>query len=187
MADAVVLPGGKFGPAAGLLMYAGAVAERRGATVRRHWWSQPPPDPSEPRIEDWVAGEIGPVLDSVGGSPLLIGKSLGTNAAAIAAERSLPAVWLTPVLTVPWVATALRGATAPFLLVGGTADPLWDGVLARDLSPYVFEVEGAEHGMAVPGPLVESIAVLGRVVTAIDEFLDAIGWPADASGGQGRP
>jgi hypothetical protein len=29
VADAVVIPGGMFGPAAGLLMYAAAVAERR--------------------------------------------------------------------------------------------------------------------------------------------------------------
>ncbi|MGW4296911.1 hypothetical protein ACWEH1_28295 [Micromonospora chersina] len=45
-----------------------------------------------------------PLLDSIDGRPLLIGRSLGTDAAAIAAQRSLPAVWLTPLLTLPWVA-----------------------------------------------------------------------------------
>jgi pimeloyl-ACP methyl ester carboxylesterase len=126
-----------------------------------------------------VCDEIAPVLDAVAGGALLIGKSLGTNAAALAAERSLPAVWLTPLLTVPvpWVAGALERATAPFLLVGGTADPAWDGEVARRLSPHVLEVEGADHGMYVPGPLTESIAVLARVVEAIDGFLHAIAWP----------
>ncbi|WP_433360736.1 alpha/beta hydrolase [Actinoplanes sp. CA-142083] len=177
MPDAVVIPGGQLGPAAGLLMYAAAVPERRGATVHRHSWSRQPVDLLERQIESWVGNEIAPLLGSLGGKPLLIGKSLGTNAAALAAEQSLPAVWLTPVLTVPWIVDALRRATAPFLLVGGTADPLWDGPLARRLSPHVFEIEEADHGMQVPGPLLDSIAALGRTVTAIDQFLDTIHWP----------
>ena len=185
MADAVVVPGGAFGPAAGLLMYAGVVAERRGVTVHRHWWSQPPSSPLEPRSESWVCDEIRPLLDRLGGSPLLIGKSLGTNAAALAAERSLPAVWLTPILTVPWVVAALERATAPMLLVGGTGDALWDGTEARRLSPYLLEVEEADHGMQVPGPVSESVAALGRVLAAIGEFLDAIAWPSRATKGRG--
>jgi hypothetical protein len=177
MADAVVIPGRLFGPGAPLPMYAGDVAERRGATVHRHSWSQEPPGPSDPQVQGWVCDEVSPLLDSLGGRPLLIAKSLGANAAAVAAERSLPAVWLTPVLTVPWVSAALSRASAPFLLVGGTADQIWDGALARRLSPYVLEVDGADHGMYVPGPLTDSIAVLGRVVVAVQEFLDAIDWP----------
>ena len=153
-------------------MYAGAVAERRGATVHRYSWSQQPPDPFQPDVESWLRGEVTPLLDAIGGSPLLIAKSLRANAAAIAAERGLPAVWLTPILTVPWLATALSRATAPVLLVGGTADEWWDGTLARPLSPYVLEIENADHGLYVPGPLTESIGVLGRVVAAMDEFLD---------------
>lgn len=178
MADAVVIPGGRFGAGAPLLMYAGDVAELRGATVHRYSWSQKFPKPDQPGIESWVGGEIAPLLDSISGRPLLIGKSLGTNAAALAAERTLPAVWLTPLLTLPWVVDALGGATAPFLLVGGTADRVWDGGIARRLSPYVLEVDGADHGMYVPGPLTESIAVLSHVVVAVEEFLDAIGWPS---------
>ncbi|WP_406078495.1 alpha/beta hydrolase [Micromonospora sp. NBC_00858] len=178
MADAVVIPGRTFGSGAPLLMYAGDVAESRGATVHRHEWSQQPPRPDEPEIEGWVRGEIAPLIDTVGGGPLLIAKSLGTNAAAVAAERSLPAVWLTPVLTLPWVVDGLARATAPFLLVGGTADKLWNGDAARRLSPHVLEVPGADHGMYVPGPLTESIAVLSRVVVAVGDFLDEIGWPS---------
>jgi len=158
-------------------MYASVVADRRGATVRRHSWSRRPPSPEDPEIEAWVREEIRPVLDTVDGDPLLIAKSLGTNAAAMAAERRLPAVWLTPLLVVPWIPDALSRATAPFLLIGGTADPAWDGAAARRLSPHMLEVEGADHGMYVPGPLADSIAVLGRVVTAMEEFLDAIDWP----------
>jgi hypothetical protein len=177
MADAVVIPGGMFGPAAGMLMYGGDVAGYRGATVHRHTWSRPPAVPPGPESEDWVRAELGPLLDGTGGRPLLIGKSYGTIAATIAAERSLPAVWLTPLLTVPWVAAALARATAPLLLIGGTADPMWDGALARRLSPHVLEVAGANHGMEVPGPVTATIAVLGRMVAAMEQFLDAIAWP----------
>lgn len=157
-------------------MYAGDVAEKRGATVHRHEWTVEPPSEPPPH-EGWVRAEVEPVLAGLSGQPLLIGKSLGTFAAALAAERSLPAVWLTPVLTVPWVPAALERATAPFLLVGGTADRLWDSRLARRLSPYVVEVPAADHGMYVPGPLTDTIAVLARIVVAVDEFLDEIGWP----------
>ena len=108
----------------------------------------------------------------------MIAKSLGSNAAALAAERSLPAVWITPLLHRPPVVAALDRATAPFLLIGGTADKLWDGTVARRLSPHVLEVPEADHGMFVPGPLTDSVAVLGQVVTAVEGFLAAIAWPS---------
>jgi hypothetical protein len=189
MADAVVIPGFTGGPWAPLPMYTGDVAGHRGATVHRHWWTEEPGDPFESPIEAWVHGQITPLLDALtgAGTPLLIGKSLGTNAASLAADRSLPAVWLTPVLTMPWVAAGLARATAPCLLVGGTGDKFWDGALARRLSPHVLEVEGADHGMYVPGPLTDSIAVLARVVTAVEEFLDTIGWPGPADADRVRP
>jgi hypothetical protein len=70
MTDVVVLPGGRFGPAAGLLAYAAAVPERRGGTVIRHEWTQTPPDPFRPAAESWVAGEVTSVLDQIEGTPL---------------------------------------------------------------------------------------------------------------------
>lgn len=181
MADALVIPGRMYGPAAPLPMYAGEVAGRRGARVHRHSWSAEPPEQYGPHLESWVREQISPALARIGGKPLLIGKSLGTLAAAPAAERSLPAVWLTPLLTVPWALASLERATAPFLLVGGTADSAWDGTSARRLTPHVLEVADADHAMYVPGPLTESIAVLARVVVAVEEFLDAIGWPHQPS------
>jgi hypothetical protein len=181
MADTLVIPGGMYGPSTGMLTYIPAVAEQRGATLHRHSWSRRPVDVFEPPIEEWVTDEVAPVLDSIGGRPLLIGKSLGTNAARLAADRGLPAIWLTPVLTMTWVAEALERATAPFLLVGGTADRLWDGEVARSLTPHVLEIEDADHGMFVPGAVTESIAVLDRMVAATEDFLTAVDWPADAA------
>jgi hypothetical protein len=159
-------------------MYTGDVAERRGAAVHRHSWSAEPPDHTQREVEDWVCGQVAPLLDQLDGTPLLIGKSLGTNAARLAAQRSLPAVWLTPVLRfMPWVVEALATARAPFLLVGGSADHGWDADLAHRLTPHVLSVDNADHGMYVPGPLRDSVEVLALVVDAVETFLDNVGWP----------
>ena len=111
--------------------------------------------------------------------PVLVGKSLGTYAAELAAAKALPAIWHTPLLNDPRCVEALRNATAPFLLVGGTADRWWDGSLARGLTPYVLEVPDANHGMVLLGsPLSRSAAVLGEVATAVEELLDRCVWPS---------
>lgn len=173
---AVVLPGGMFGPNVPLLWYAADAAEARGAEIRRVSWSRPdePPQLDPAERGPWVREDVEPVLDGAG---LVIAKSLGSYAAPLVADRGLPAVWLTPTLIESYVADGLRRATAPFLLVGGTADGLWDGDLARELTPHVLEEPDADHGMYVEGPLARSTEVLGRVVTAVERFLDEIVWP----------
>jgi hypothetical protein len=174
--EAIVLPGAAYGPSAPLLMYPSSAAQARGATIRPVHWNDPArmstlqPDERGPWVEPQVP------TPTEGADTVLIGKSLGTFAASVAADRNLPAVWLTPVLTSDWVVSALKRSTAPFLLIGGTADELWDSTLARKLTQYVLEVEGADHGMYVPGPLAGAAAVLGQVVTAVEQFLDDVVW-----------
>jgi hypothetical protein len=176
--DVIVLPGGMYGPHSPLLMYAADAAERRGATIHPISWDDPDglraltPDTRGP----WVLDQLARAIPDVPPAALLIAKSLGTHAAAAAATHHLPAVWLTPVLTSEFVVDGLRRSTAPFLLVGGTSDKLWDSRLARELTPYVLEVEGADHGMYVPGRLAASAAVLGQVATAVEDFLDDVIW-----------
>ena len=102
----------------------------------------------------------------------MIGKSLGSLAAPLVADRGLAAVWFTPLLTDELTVAALRRATGPCLLVGGTADQFWDGKTARTLTPDVVEIQDADHRMFVPGPLAASAAVLGQVITAVEDFLD---------------
>jgi pimeloyl-ACP methyl ester carboxylesterase len=165
-------------------MYPCDAAENRGATIHPVWWTvdgDPLDIPTSHRAH-WVVDQVRPALSGLD-RPLLIGKSLGTHGAILAAELSLPAVWVTPLIAPgKWygdsVTSALRQATAPVLLIGGTADPSWDGDLARSLTPHVFEAEGADHGLYVPGPLAGSAAVLGRMVTAVEQFLDEVIWPS---------
>jgi pimeloyl-ACP methyl ester carboxylesterase len=165
----VVVPGRLFGPFAPLLMYASLVFEARGGTIAPVSWA-----PTDDADGTWVRAQVLPAVDRHRAT-LIVGKSLGTNAATIAAERDLPGIWLTPLLLDDVVLGALRSATAPQLLIGGTADKLWDGAVARELSPHVLEVEGADHGMLMPGePLARSAEVLGQVATAVEHFADHV-------------
>jgi hypothetical protein len=93
----------------------------------------------------WTAERAEAAVAYAGGADLLIGKSAGVYGIA---RDETPAVALTPALTDPELAEALSTRGGPLLLVGGTADPLWDGDLARSLSPDVLEIAGADHGLA---------------------------------------
>lgn len=175
----MIAPGGGYGPDGPLLMYAALAARRRGAQSHPVMWDLPGAGGDLDDLAAMVHSRVTGVLSSLdAASPVLIGKSLGSLAAPVAADRGLAAVWLTPLLTVPAAVAALRRATRPFLLIGGTADQFWNGDLARSLTPYVTEVTDADHGMLVPGPLAASAAVLGEVTTAVERFLDDVAWPA---------
>jgi hypothetical protein len=122
-------------------------------------------DPTEDATT-WVVSRLDAAAAHAGGDGerLVIAKSLGTLAAGAVAERGWRAVWLTPLLNEPSVVELLRARTAPALLISGTADPAWDGTLARELSDDVLELPGADHGLA-------RIEDLPAIVTAIRAFL----------------
>jgi pimeloyl-ACP methyl ester carboxylesterase len=98
---------------------------------------------------------------------LVVGKSMGTLAAADAAEHEWPGIWLTPLLNNDELVVTLRRRTAPALLIGGTADPLWNGRIAREITDEVLELDGADHGLAKPEqlqPIVDAVAAFaGRL------------------------
>ena len=198
---AIVVPGGNYTADGPLLNYAAHAARRRSAHVHRITWSRPAPrspavggdptvgpttGPEHDRwaiYRDWVEGQVTDALGQVTAAtgvtaPVLLAKSLGSLAAPLAARRGLTAVWFTPLLTDLATVAALRQATAPCLLIGGTADTFWDGPAARSIATHVLEIDGAGHNMLVPGPLAASAAILGRVTTVVERFLDQEAWPA---------
>jgi hypothetical protein len=137
----------------------------------------------EVRALQWPAGELGPdgvvrvVAEAVeelpGGSAdlVLLAKSLGTHAIPWAAEHGVPGIWLTPLLQVPAVRDALPALPAGSLLVGGTADPTWDGEVAAASGLPVLQLEGADHSLELPGDVHRTVAMLARVVTAVSDTL----------------
>ncbi|MGX4657543.1 alpha/beta hydrolase [Micromonospora sp. SCSIO 07396] len=175
---AVLVPGRGYDTHYPLFAYPGEGLRRAGFDVHEIGW-QPPEgigtDGAPPSVAmDWVAGQVAPTLETP--TDLLVAKSLGTLAAPLVVDRGLAAIWLTPLLHRPEVVAALDRASAPFLLVGGTADGAWDGAVARRLTPHVLEVPDADHGLLVPGPLARSAEVLGQVCTAVEEFV-RLTWP----------
>jgi hypothetical protein len=129
----------------------------------------------------WVEERVEAALAHVRGRdplPVVIGKSLTSLAATVAARDGLPAVWLTPLIAAgheltPLVVAGLRDGAAPRLLIGGTADPSWDGEVARSFaSAEILELEGADHGLEV-ADIATSAANLGTVADTIRRFLDS--------------
>lgn len=171
---AIVLPGSGYSPAHPLLEFGRQALLQHGWTVQQVWWDQPDTEELEP--EDWVTAHAVAALDAEDAERfLLMGKSLGTMAAGVAASRDLPAVWLTPLLTRPRCVEWLRQATQPALLVGGSADPTWDGELASRLSDDVLELPEATHLCHVPNDAVRSAELHVEVARAVDAFLTRVG------------
>jgi hypothetical protein len=177
--SAVLAPGGNYGADGPLLMYARLAVQHRGGHVHPIVWElsgDPDFGQYRRRVASQVESAVEEVTAATGAAPVVIGKSLGSLAAPVAGDRGLAAVWFTPLLTDEPTVAALRRATGPCMLVGGTADRFWDGQAARSLPAEVVEVDGADHGMFVPGRLAGSAAALGQIITAVEDFLDHV-WP----------
>jgi hypothetical protein len=166
---AIVLPGAHYLPGYPLLWFAREAVQRHGWSVLEVWdevWE-------EDDQRRWVEDRAAAALDYAGAGTraLVVAKSVSTFAAPIVAERSLPAVWLTPFFELEPVLDALRRARAPALLVGGTADPLWDSTLVSTLDIEVLELAGVDHALEVEGDPLASLDALRRVTHAVDGFV----------------
>ena len=172
---AVILPGRGYPPAAPGCAYAGYVLRAAGWQVRDVWWDPPPNDSLA--IDDevtWVGDQLDAAIGDFTGPVFVVGKSLGTYAARLAAEREYLAIWLTPVLTLPEVVDGIRANRARQLLVGGTADQLWDADAARSLAAGgcdVLQLDGIEHGLLDPSDAVRSAEALLEVTRAMVRFV----------------
>lgn len=110
----------------------------------------------------------------------LAGKSLGTLAMGyLLSGQELPpdvrAVWLTPLLRHDPLRSEICSWTGPSLFVIGTADQHYDPVLLREVQEAnggeVVVIEGADHGMNVPGDVPASIRALDQIVGAATKYL----------------
>jgi len=168
----VLLPGARYPTRAPLLWFAREVAIARGYGVLEVL--DEPPAGEDPfawvrdRAQRALAHEPSPF-------DVVIGKSLSSEAAGMAAERGLPAVFLTPLLDRPSVVAALARTGRPTLLAGSTADPTWRPEhLPPNVMLDVLELDGLDHGLQLPGDPATSLKALQKVVKRIDRFLDAL-------------
>jgi hypothetical protein len=169
---ATLLPGRAYGPQAPLLYYARLLLRGRGWAVRTvHWEKVPGLDPADHAAVAAFAGEVLATSDPA--RDFVIGKSLGSLALPAAAERRVPGIWLTPLLGIEDVRRAAARAAAGTLLIGGTADPYWDGAAAAATGAAVFEVPGADHSLERPGDLHGTLEVLSAILTRMEAQLAA--------------
>jgi predicted alpha/beta-hydrolase family hydrolase len=166
---AVVLPGVRYFSQAPLLWFAREAAQAAGwSALEVSEWAPADEEPFE-----WMRKRAASALEaSDAGTVVVIGKSLGSAAAPLVAERALAAVWLTPLLVRPDVVAALASSSAPVLLIGSAADPTWsDGEQPGSDSIELLEFEGLDHSLQVEGDPLASLDVLRQVTERIGVFL----------------
>lgn len=170
---AIVLPGAGYVPAAPLLWFAREALQADGWSVLQVW------DRWDRSVDGhrWVSERLEAALNEVECTPnrLLVAKSISSFALPTAVERSLPGVWLTPLLNRDDVRSALSECEVPTLAVGGTGDPTWDAEFVAKLpNVEVVEIDGADHALQHPGEPARSIESLRIVTARIGAFISQL-------------
>ena len=175
----IVLPGAGYPTTAPLLWFARQAALASGRNVLAVVDAYD----GSTDAQTWVDERAEAATDHPGEGtrPILVAKSITSRAAPLAARLGIPAVWLTPLIgegsasAATVVVGGLAAATTPFLLIGGSADPTWDGARARSFAlGEVLEIADADHALQVPGDVNRSIDALRSVSTAVADFIGAI-------------
>jgi hypothetical protein len=165
----VLLPGVRYFSQAPLLWFTREAAQAAGWSVLELSERAP----ADQDAFEWMSARAQSALAATDAEQVVVaGKSLGSVAAPLAAERGLPGIWLTPLLIRPDVLAALNAASAPALAIGSPADETWSGggrPSAESLE--LLELEGLDHSLQVPGDPLASLDVLRRVVEAVGAFL----------------
>jgi hypothetical protein len=170
----VVLPGMQYTTQAPLLWFAREAAAQRGFTVLEVLDSLPEGD--EPA--GWARDRARRALDHAAAHApeiVVVGKSLASAAAGLAADRLLPAVWLTPLLNQRRVVDDIARASRPALLAGGSADETWRPDALPDSGLLeILHLDGLDHSLQRTGDAAASLQALGAVTDRIGRFLDGL-------------
>jgi hypothetical protein len=110
----------------------------------------------------------------------LIGKSLGTMAVGhlLAVDQSIPetqVIWLTPLLRSERLFRQIQAFRGRSLIVIGTEDPHYDPEILASFrktpGAEVMTIDGADHGLDIPGDITGSVEAMQTIVAAIERFL----------------
>jgi hypothetical protein len=170
----LVLPGRAYPPDAPLLWFARQALGQHGFAVQEVWWdARDLPDD----VEGWVRDQAAAACPEDAPAAVVVAKSLGTHAAAWAAEHGYDAIWLTPILGDGRQVAAIGANRGRQLLIGGAADPFWDTAVADRLTREgceVMEIPDADHALCVPGDVVRSAEIHVQVTRRMDAFLTGL-------------
>lgn len=168
----VILPGRQYTPDGPLLFFATQAALDRAWEVRQVWWEAPERGGDTDEIA-WVSDQLAAAVEGYDGRVLVVGKSLGTLAAARAATLGYAGAWLTPLLADPVAAAPLTSYPAAQLVVIGSSDPYLDRGVLDGLPGTRVLVEG-DHVLRVPGDPAAMVSAHARFVEAFDDWLTTI-------------
>ena len=169
---AVLVPGIAYPVQMPQLYFAKQVALANGWSVREIAW-----EPGMEWTTEAVAGEFEKAIYGVDLPILIMGKSIGSLSSVVAAEKSLPAVWITPVLEREDAVRAIGANAAKQLVIGGTADvDHWDSDASKTWpeNVEVLEFDGADHSTLVAGDPVRSGEIAAEYTKAMHEWLQAL-------------
>jgi hypothetical protein len=172
----VLLPGARYPTRAPLLWFAREVAVARGFGVLEVLDEPAAGEEAGGDPFAWARDRAQRALDHEPTAlDVVIGKSLSSDVAGMAADRGLPAIWLTPLLDRPGILAALARTPRPTLLVGSTGDPTWrPDALPDNVMLDRLQLDGLDHSLQLPGDPQASLAALRKVVKKVDRFLGAL-------------
>lgn len=183
----ILLPGYRYPAEMPPLYYAAQVLIKEGADVlrvdyaynRTNFAEQPAAEQ-----EQWISSDVLAACNAALAQHsyeklTLVGKSLGTLAMGyLLSDRRLQGascVWLTPILTAEWLCARIEQRRPRSLFVIGTADQFYQPDLLRHLETVTggraLILEGANHGLEIPGDISDSLDMLSQIVQALQEFL----------------
>jgi hypothetical protein len=185
---AVILPGYRYPVEMPPLYYAARILLEQGADVlrveyayyRTNFLQQP-----ESEQDQWISNDVFAACEA-GLSQrsyekiTLVGKSLGTIAMGHLLSdprfQQAACVWVTPLLTVEWLRSRIEQTRPRSLFIIGTVDRFYKPDLLNHLKTVTQGqtciLEGADHGLEIPGDIPRSLAALNQIVEATQEFLD---------------
>jgi hypothetical protein len=84
-------------------------------------------------------------------------------------------VWMTPLLTIEWLASRIEQIHPRSLFIIGTVDKFYQPDILRHLELATkgnsLVIEGANHGLEIPGDIPKSLTALNQMVEAVQQFL----------------
>ena len=184
---AVILPGYRYPVEMPPLYYAARILLEQGADVLRVEYAYYRTNflqQSENEQDQWISNDVFAACEA-GLSQrsyekiTLVGKSLGTIAMGHLLSdprfQQAACVWVTPLLTVEWLRSRIEQTHPRSLFIIGTADRFYKPELLNHLKTVTQGqtciLEGAEHGLEIPGDIPGSLAALHQIVLAMQKFL----------------
>jgi hypothetical protein len=185
----IILPGYRHSADMADLHYAGRILREQGADLLRveylyyqiDYLSQSESDQNQRISEDVFAVCNACLAFRPYDKITLIGKSLGTRGMGflLGDERFQKAncVWSTPLLTTEWIYSRIEQIRPPSLFIFGTADKFYELKMLEHLinvtNGHAVIIEGANHGLEIPESIPKTLAALGQIVQALQDFLDS--------------